>query len=94
MFHVIKAFTDAEDNKFVYQENDLYPRKGNKNITRERIESLSSTENRRKEILIERNDFANMDIVNIALFAKIYDIKFPKGSKKEEMIALLSEMFK
>lgn len=91
MYHVIKAFTDLEDDGYVYQENDNYPRTENKNVTKERLEALSTTENLRKEVLIERISFKDMDIKNLVYYTKIFGVKIPKGSKKEEIIALLEE---
>ena len=92
MFNVIKDFKDLEDNDFIYQENDTYPRVQNKKVDKERIEALSTSNNKRKEVLIEVKDFKDMDIKSLALYAKIYDIKFPKGSKQEEMISILENM--
>ena len=91
MFHVIKAFKDLEDNDYVYEENDIYPRTENKNITKERIEALSTINNKRNEVLIEAVDFSDMDIKSLIQYTKIYDIKIPKGSKKEDIIAILNK---
>ncbi len=89
MYHVIKAFKDLDDNDYIYQENYDYPRNENKNVTKERLDALSTTENLRKEVLIERKDFKEMDIKALVYYAKIFDVKIPKGSKKEDIIALL-----
>lgn len=91
MFKVINAFKDLEDNDYIYKENDIYPRKENKNITKERIESLSTVNNKRNEILIEMMDFNDMDIKSLIQYTKIYDIKLPKCSKKEDIIAILNK---
>lgn len=48
---VVKDFTDLKDNNHVYRENDPYPRKGK--ATKARIEELSTTKNKRKEVLIK-----------------------------------------
>ena len=50
-FKVIKYFTDMQDDDFEYRENDFYPRKG-LSVLPSRIKELSTTQNRRKEILI------------------------------------------
>lgn len=92
MFRVIKAFQDLEDNEFIYNDNDLYPREENKKVDKERIDALSTTNNKRKEVLIELIDFRDMDIKSLVQYAKIYDIKFPKKSTQEEMISILENM--
>ncbi len=40
-----------QDGDFEYRENDIYPRKG-LSVLPSRIKELSTTQNRRKEILI------------------------------------------
>lgn len=80
---------DLEDNNFIYQENDMYPRKENKKVDKERIVALSTTNNKRNEVLIEIKNFRDMDIKALVQYAKINDIKFPKGTKQENMIAIL-----
>lgn len=52
MYTVIKKFTDLQDNRFLYNEGDTYPRKGLK-VPLERLEELSSSSNRRGEPLIK-----------------------------------------
>ena len=50
-FKVIKYFTDMQDNDFEYNEGDFFPRNG-LSVLPSRIKELSTTQNRRKEILI------------------------------------------
>lgn len=50
-YKVIKYFTDMQDNDFEYNEGDVYPRK-DLSVLPSRIKELSTTQNRRKEILI------------------------------------------
>ena len=45
MYKVIKYFTDMQDNNFVYQVNDEYPRKG-LSVLPSRIKELASDKNR------------------------------------------------
>lgn len=52
MYKVIKHFTDMQDNNFAYQVGDEYPRKG-MSVLPSRIKELSTTANRRHEILIK-----------------------------------------
>jgi hypothetical protein len=50
-YKVIKYFTDMQDNDFEYNEGDIFPREDLK-VLPSRIKELSTTQNRRKEILI------------------------------------------
>ena len=52
MFRVIKHFTDMQDNNFVYQVGDEYPRKG-MSVLPSRIKELASDKNRQGCPLIE-----------------------------------------
>ena len=51
MYKVLKYFEDLEDNNYKYNVGDVYPRKGLK-PTKERIESLETTNNKRGEVVI------------------------------------------
>jgi hypothetical protein len=53
-YKVIKAFKDLEDDNHIYQAGDKYPRSGR--AKKERIEALSSDQNKRKEVFIEEVD--------------------------------------
>lgn len=52
MYKVIKSFSDLQDNGFVYEVGDVFPRLG-KEITQERADELASKNNKRKEALIK-----------------------------------------
>lgn len=52
MYKVIKYFNDLQDDNHPYNVGDDYPREGLE-VTKERIEELSSDRNRRKVPLIE-----------------------------------------
>lgn len=52
MFKVIKAFSDGQDNMYVYNVGDDYPRKGYE-PTKERVEGLLGTGNKQGTPLIE-----------------------------------------
>lgn len=52
MYKVIKSFTDMQDNNFLYNEGDTFPRKGF-DVLPSRIKELATTANRRGEILIK-----------------------------------------
>jgi hypothetical protein len=51
-YRVIKYFTDMQDNNHEYNVGDIYPREELK-VFPSRIRELSTTENRRGEILIK-----------------------------------------
>jgi len=48
---VTTDFTDLQDGNHVYRAGDKYPRKGN--ASKKRIEELTSTKNKRKEVVIK-----------------------------------------
>ena len=54
-YKVITEFTDLQDNNHYYQKNDYYPHAGKKlkEIPKERIQELSTKNNKRNMILIE-----------------------------------------
>lgn len=52
MFIVLKRFKDLQDNSFVYEEGDTYPRKGIV-VDDERLAELMSDKNKRGEPLIK-----------------------------------------
>ena len=52
MYKVIVYFTDLQDNGHPYHIGDAFPRKG-VNVSKERLDELSSGRNKRKKPLIE-----------------------------------------
>lgn len=48
---VVKDFTDLQDDNHVYKKDDKFPRKGK--AKKERIEELSTKNNKRNEVLIK-----------------------------------------
>ena len=52
MYKVIAYFTDLQDNGHPYHIGDAFPRKG-VNVSKERLDELSSGRNKRKKPLIE-----------------------------------------
>ena len=52
IYKVIKGFADLQDNEHVYLTGDTFPREGLE-VSDERIAELSTTANRRREVLIE-----------------------------------------
>ena len=52
MYKVVKKFQDLQDNRYSYQVGDIFPRDGMK-VSKERLEELSSINNRRHTPLIK-----------------------------------------
>lgn len=53
MYKVIRYFTDLQDNDYPYNEGDIFPRDG-MTVTKERIEELSSANNKQLRPLIRK----------------------------------------
>ncbi len=53
MYKVIRYFTDLQDNDYPYNEGDIFPREG-MTVTKERIEELSSANNKQLRPLIQK----------------------------------------
>jgi hypothetical protein len=52
MYKVLRRFTDLQDNRYLYQPGDEYPRAG-LDVSEDRIDELSSSNNRRHVALIK-----------------------------------------
>ena len=52
-YKVVHRFRDLQDDDYVYKIGDTYPRKENKDVSPERIEELSGTNNKIGKVLIE-----------------------------------------
>lgn len=55
-YMVIEDFKDLRDKGYIYIKGDLYPREGNKDVTKERIEELSTNKNKRGKPLIKEQE--------------------------------------
>ena len=53
MYKVIVSFSDMQDDRHVYNAGDSFPRKGMK-VSDKRIAELASSDNARKQPLIEK----------------------------------------
>ena len=53
MYKVIRFFTDLQDNDYPYNEGDIFPRDG-MTVTKERIDELSSANNKQLRPLIQK----------------------------------------
>lgn len=52
MYKVVKYFTDLQDNSHAYNVGDIFPRNGLE-VSEQRFKELSTTQNKRKTILIK-----------------------------------------
>lgn len=52
---IYEEFKDLEDNDYIYQKGDIYPREGLQ-PTKERIKELSTKKNKIGEILIKKQN--------------------------------------
>lgn len=55
MYRALKTFRDLQDNAHKYQAGDIFPREG-LSVSEDRIEELSTSNNRRGEPMIEKFD--------------------------------------
>lgn len=87
---VKKDFTDAEDNKHIYRKGETYPRKSVE-VSKERIEALATTKNKRKEVLIYiiDNSMTKKDIVSII---NELNINIDEKATKAEILEYLSDL--
>lgn len=51
-YKAVTMFTDLHDKDYRYEAGDTFPRKGIE-VTQERLDELASSDNKRKEVLIE-----------------------------------------
>jgi len=97
-YRVIQRFVDLQDNNHRYEVGDKFPRL-NANVSKKRIQELSSAENRRKIPLIEEireeksviaddsfdkdNELPDNDFTSVNSETEIKSKKKSKGKKKE-----------
>lgn len=55
IYRVVKGFTDLQDQNHYYKAGDIYPRDG-LDVSSQRIEELSGTNNRQHTILIKAEE--------------------------------------
>ncbi|MGW7931872.1 hypothetical protein ACWEWU_09460 [Staphylococcus xylosus] len=87
---VKKDFTDAEDNKHIYHKGERFPRQS-VDVTKERVDALATTNNKRNEVLIYviDNSMTKKDIVSII---KELNIKIDEKATKAEILEFLSNL--
>ena len=54
-YKVLRPFSDLQDNGYVYNAGDTFPRKG-LNVSEERIRQLSTSNNNARQVFIQKAD--------------------------------------
>lgn len=85
MYIVLKDFTDLQDKNTLYCKDDFYPSLG-KTVSLERIEELSSSDNKRGEALIKKVELAELNIEQLCKYA-VYN----KVEVKEVILSKIEE---
>lgn len=93
MAYTVKArFFDLLDNSFLYEVGDSFPRKGYE-PSKERLESLLSSNNTEHKPFIEASDNGNsldgLKVDELKAKAEELGIELPSNAKKAEIIELL-----
>lgn len=93
MAYTVKArFFDLLDNSFLYEVGDSFPRKGYE-PSKERLESLLSSNNTEHKPFIEASDNGNgldgLKVDELKAKAEELGIELPSNVKKAEIIELL-----
>ena len=94
MYKVIEYFTDSQDNEYQYHVGDTFPREGVE-VSKERLTELSTTNNRRGIVAIERvqevENFSGMKVSELKEEAKKRGIDGYSDMKKSELIKVLED---
>lgn len=59
MYKVIAKFADIQDDNYIYEVGETYPRKGLK-VSKERLAELASVDNKARKILIAKEEEPEM----------------------------------
>lgn len=85
IYIAVKRFKDLEDNNRPYNVGDLFPRKGFE-VSKKRIKSLETTNNRRNEVMIEKLDLVKLKKDKLLKIAKKLDVEVDNKDTKTEII--------
>ncbi|MGM7689767.1 Rho termination factor N-terminal domain-containing protein [Staphylococcus felis] len=85
LYRVITRFKDADDDNYLYEVGDLYPREGYY-PTEKRIVELSTTNNRRNVVGIESIRLNDLKVTELKEIAKKLEIADYSSLKKSELI--------
>lgn len=89
---VIKPFVDLLDDNYSYQVGDSYPR-DEYLPTKERIESLASTNNSAGYPFIEAEDklLDKLTVKELTALTKEKGVEVPEKAEKDDLLELLKE---
>lgn len=93
MYKVLRRFTDLQDNRYLYQPGDEYPRAG-LDVSEDRIDELSSSNNRRHVALIKfipRETDTTEEVEEIDTTEKVEEIEQTEPEHIENMLETSSE---
>ncbi|RIN52088.1 Rho termination protein [Staphylococcus simulans] len=85
LYKVITRFKDADDDNYLYEVGDLYPREGYY-PTDKRIDELSTTNNRRNVVGIEPIMLNALKVSELKAIAEQLEIEQYSSMKKAELI--------
>lgn len=104
MYITIKLFTDLQDDNWLYNVGDVYPRKG-LNVTESRIKELSSANNRQGKPLIKKieepnlepnlepkKDLSNLNKVQLMKIAKKKGLNVKQSMSKATLLEKLNSL--
>lgn len=86
-FKVIRPFSDLQDNGYIYNAGDFYPREGYE-TTEERIQELATTNNKLGKVFIQKVgevDGQEQEGKSEARGKKRHEVKTEQETKKEEV---------
>lgn len=91
LYKVITRFKDGQDDGHLYQVDDLYPRKGLE-PSEERIDALTTTNNRREVVAIEPIQLDSLKVAELKDIARQLDVEGYSTLKKAELVEAIEEV--
>ncbi|MGV3187193.1 Rho termination factor N-terminal domain-containing protein [Staphylococcus chromogenes] len=88
LYKVEVQFLDGQDDNHLYKVGDVYPRVGIK-PTQERIEELSTDNNRRNVVAISKLDLNKLKLSELRELAEQRDLDDISSRKKVDLIEAL-----
>ncbi|MDR5602088.1 Rho termination factor N-terminal domain-containing protein [Staphylococcus coagulans] len=88
LYEVIVRFKDGQDDEYLYQVGDVYPRVGY-TPTDERVNEVASTDNRRGVVAIKPLDLSSLKVAELKTVAEQRQVDGFDSMKKAELIEAL-----